>query len=115
MGKPSTSTAAQDRLRKRERSHERQHADDVKALAQSPAFRRFLWRTAGRLNVFGYSGPDAALQFHEGRRSAGVDMLAEMQSLAPDAYALMVAEQMAARADDQIHKQAAEAVAEAED
>lgn len=116
MGKVATSPAAQDRLRKQERSRERTHTDDVRELAKSPAFRRWLWRTTEQLNVHGYGPTDPALLArHEGRRSAGVDMLAELRSLAPDAYALMVAEQMAALADDQIHKQAAEDAAEAEE
>lgn len=100
----------QDRLRRREKEHRRKQDADLRELMKLPVGRRFAWRLLNEMaGVFAPTFTGNSQTFHlEGRRSVGIDLMQEIQRVAPDAYALMVSERMAELADDALHHQDAE-------
>jgi hypothetical protein len=56
--------------------------------------RAFIWAELGKARVFqsSFHVEPAVMAFNEGRRSAGLELLAEIERLSPDSYARMAAE-----------------------
>jgi hypothetical protein len=71
--------------------------DDVRLLMSEGAGRRVLWQLIdGTCGTFGgsYSGDALASAYREGRRSVGIEVMQELQRLAPEAYVLMLQERL---------------------
>ncbi len=71
-----------------------QHEEDLRAVMGTAAGRRFLWRLLEQAGLHGrsYAGAAEATAHNEGRRSVALDLLAEMQRVAPELYADSVEE-----------------------
>jgi hypothetical protein len=73
---------------------------DAQAVLSTPAGRRFVWRlidSVARVHGASFCGESThATAYQEGRRAVGIELLAELQRVAPAAYLLMVEEAMAA-------------------
>lgn len=84
MREPEDDEPAQDRLAE-------QAAEDLRELLAQPAGRRTLWRLLGLSGVYrlSFSGDAAATAFNEGRRSVGLQLLADIEAAAPRAYAAL--------------------------
>ena len=72
----------------------REEADDFKWLLSSRRGRRIVWRQLERTGVFrsSFNNNSMAMAFAEGNRNLGLQMVAQVHALRPDAYALMVTE-----------------------
>lgn len=66
---------------------------DVRAMLESPAARRFLWRLLERCGIYrsSFTGGDATF-FNEGVRDTGLFVLHEITEADPSAYAKMMLE-----------------------
>lgn len=77
--------------------------DDIKWLMGSKRGRRVVWRQLERCGVyrlsFNHSGSITA--FNEGMRNIGLMLLAQVQELAPDQFAVMLKEQTAKQESSQ--------------
>lgn len=98
MGRRFMSKAQKSQLKRDIDIEERQlkRESDVKRLMSDQAFRRYFWallESAGLFRAVRQSNEDQ--QFDAGRRSVVLPLFAEAQQLAPQDYALMVAERPA--------------------
>lgn len=75
---------------------QKQVEDDFRWLMRSKTGRRIIWRALGDAGVFRTSfSPDPMLTaFNEGRRDAGLKLLAQINTLCPDLYTTMMKEQL---------------------
>jgi len=100
--------------RKKEDSDERiklivdQEKDDFKWLMGSKRGRRIVWRLLERTGVYrsSFTGNSETF-FREGQRNVGLMLMAQINEVSPDQYALMLKEQNDVRnkhADDGRHK-----------
>lgn len=76
---------------------EKQRIDDLRALMAEPAGRRFAWRLLGSTGIFQQSFVPGEPRiettfFNEGKRSIGLELLAEINKHCPAQYHLMVQE-----------------------
>lgn len=109
--------ASQERLKQRERQRERQAQEDLAAVMALPAGRRFVW-----LVIDGIAGvssrsfdPNAHVTaYNDGRRSVGIRLQVDAQRHCTDDYVRMIQEQLAAQAEDQLHRKDAENAPEPE-
>jgi len=71
----------------------------VSAVLSTAEGRAFAWGLLERANTFGssYTGEALSGAYAEGRRSIGLDVMRELQTLEPSHYSLMVREQTDAR------------------
>lgn len=71
----------------------RQELADIKAMVETPAGRRVYWRWLSECGVFKSSFRQSSeIYFLEGRRSIGLNLLADLMEAKPEAYLLMVSE-----------------------
>lgn len=87
-----------DSAKERRELGRQQREADARVVMSLPAGQRFVWGVIDAdCNTFGGSfaplapAPELAMAFNEGRRSVGIELLQEMQRVAPDLYAEMVA------------------------
>lgn len=81
---------------RKEKRREQQAEDDLRALLQQPAGRRFLMRLiAQKCHTFQTSYHPSGQQFaaNEGRRGVGVELMTEIMALDPEAWITMLREQ----------------------
>lgn len=76
------------------RLRERQRDDDMKWLMASATGRRIVWRLLERAKVFSstFDQHAGAMSFNEGRRSAGLELLSDINRLCPHQYPVMAQE-----------------------
>jgi hypothetical protein len=90
--------------RKREKLKERMRNDDLTFVLGSPQGRRFFWdvldRRAGTFS--GSFTGNSQTFFNEGRRSVGIELMADAQQLAPELYGLALQEQLKATAEESL-------------
>lgn len=69
-------------------------ANDIKWLMGNKQGRRIVWRLLARAGVYrtSFAGVDAQTNFNEGARNNGLLLLADVNTHAPDAFAVMAAE-----------------------
>lgn len=74
-------------------------ANDFKWLMSCPQGRRIVWRLLGSAGVFRSSFATNAMQmaFNEGKRNEGLELLAQIHTLCPERYQVMVEEQVSDR------------------
>lgn len=113
----TNSIKAQERLKHRERSVERQRAEDIRAVMSIPEGRRFVWYvTQGLCGVLTHSSAgDARTFLAEGRRSVACELLAEIEEICPPLHSTMFHEAFAARQEDAVHLSSARDAATRED
>lgn len=90
-------SAKQVRARgRKEAKLEAQATEDLKALLESPAGRRFLWRLLGKCGVWQTSFHPSGQQFaaNEGRRGVGVELVTEIIETDPQAWIDLQQEQL---------------------
>lgn len=95
--------------RRRQAFEQQQATDDLLALLALPLGRRVLWRILdGRcgLHAASWTG-NRATDYREGRRAVGIELMLECQDVAPQLFALMVAEAFTSRADQAVERKAA--------
>lgn len=114
LGNEKAQQGRRDRIR-----HQRRLLEDAKrAVANSPEGRLVLrWVLTELCDhlACSFSVDAHRTAFREGRRSVAVDLLAELERVAPGVYAVMMAEAARESADDRLNQQAAaEAVAREE-
>jgi len=64
--------------------------DDIKALMQIPAFRRFIWELLGWSHIFGTSFTgNSETFFREGERNIGLKVFLRVQENDPEGYLIM--------------------------
>lgn len=100
---PLSNPATQDRLRRHERLREQIRRMDMQAVMGTQAGRRFVWQVlAGRCGTFGASFTGEALTgaFNEGRRAVGLELMAALQEVCPEAYLAMLGEASSAQTED---------------
>jgi hypothetical protein len=70
------------------RTPEQQRDDDVRAVLSTIEGRRFLWRLleAGGLWGPSYAETATATAYNEGRRSVAINLMLELQRVAPERY-----------------------------
>lgn len=86
----------------RERLAQRRKRDALRVVLATPEGRRVLWGLLEEARVFQLSFvPEQAstTAFHEGRRSLGLALLAEIQTIYPHAYTRMAQEAQSLDAD----------------
>lgn len=112
-----SSEEQQKRLREREALERRRYETDLKAVMGTPTGRRFVWRVIqGFCGSFGksFNGNTETTIYREGRRAVGVELMEEIQRLAPHLWVEMEQERLRAASDDELHVADAEAVGRAE-
>ena len=84
----------QAKLQQKAKRRAREDADDFKWLLSSKRGRRIVWRLLEQTGVFrsSFNNNSMAMAFAEGNRNLGLQMVAQVHALRPDAYALMVTE-----------------------
>jgi hypothetical protein len=85
---------ASDDARRRERLARQSEDDDLKWLMGSKRGRRIVWRLLDRAGVFRSSFNTNAMQmsFAEGGRNEGLRILAQVHTLCPELYPVMLKE-----------------------
>lgn len=75
---------------------EDQHKNDLRAIMATVGGRRYLWALMGACGVFSDTGSVDPLLVGRflGRRSLGLELLAEVMTICPDEYLLMQSEAM---------------------
>lgn len=99
---------SQKRLAKLERRKQRQYDDDLKAIMQSAAGRRFVHRLLfDTLRVMDFTPTNVALDLarHEGIRSAGVFLTNEVRRVAHSEFVHMQREQLEAQQADDVQRE----------
>jgi hypothetical protein len=83
--------------------------EDLKAVMDLPAGRRFVYDLIfGKCGVMAvYPGQDSGIYRHEGRRSLGIEVAAELQQDMPERYVQMINERLIEAAQVQKEKDAA--------
>lgn len=80
----------------------RAEAEELKALLEQPAFRRYVWRQLARCPIFSAQpGTPDVLAFEQGQRSIGVAMLTEVMQADINAFPLMQLEAREKEADSE--------------
>jgi hypothetical protein len=75
---------------------------DLRHISSSPQGRRFLWRLIGECKTFEKIwDASAKIHFNEGRRSIGIQLLAEVMQADPKGYLLMQQEAMLRTASEE--------------
>lgn len=95
MDAPAVTESSKEQTRKDAAKLARQvEANDIKWLMGNKQGRRIVWRLLGRAGVYrtSFGGGDAQTNFNEGARNNGLLLLADVNTHAPEAYALMAAE-----------------------
>lgn len=102
----ATNPKEQARWKQREQAAVCQRENDIRVVMSTPSGRRFIWRlaneTCGVLSTT-FTG-DIQTYHREGRRSVGVELLAELQKLCPPEYVTMIQEAIAASQEDELHR-----------
>lgn len=83
-----------------------QELDDVRALMDLPAGRRFMWRLLERAGIYRttFTGNSATF-FNEGMRNLGLIFVADVHEACPEQYTRMLAEARADLQADQTENQ----------
>jgi hypothetical protein len=73
--------------------------DDIKWLMDSKRGRRIMWRLLARTGIYMTSFSTNAMQmaYREGERSVGLDLLADVHLVSPDAHTVMTKENSSVR------------------
>ena len=87
-------TDAQVEAQAKTKRRARQDADDMRWLLSGQRGRRIVYRQLEAAGVFrlSFNTNAMAMSFAEGARNVGLQMLARVMTVQPDAYALMVKE-----------------------
>lgn len=82
-------------LEDKARLNRQNELDDIKWLMNGRRGRRIVWRLLERAGVFrlSYNGNQADTCFNEGMRNMGLGLMAQINAVCPEQYALMVQEQ----------------------
>lgn len=94
-------TEEQQHEEKRKQLRRAQEEADVKAVLETPAGKRYVWRLLGITGVFRnpmQGDGDANTNFRCGMQAVGQTVLGEIHELCPERYSEMVKEQQ--RSDD---------------
>jgi hypothetical protein len=78
--------------------------EDLRAVMGTATGRRFIWRLLNSdtgINALSYTGDPSSTDFNEGRRSVGLNLLAEIQRDAPAPWMRMMQERAEQIAKDQ--------------
>jgi len=70
------------------RTPEQQRNDDVRAVLATVEGRRFMWRLLESAGLWSpsYAETSTATAFNEGRRSIAINLMLELQAVAPERY-----------------------------
>lgn len=77
----------------KEKDREKQALDDVKFILSTTQGRRFIWRLISLCGVYrsSFTGNSTTF-FNEGGRNIGLQLVADIHNVDPDAYASMIKE-----------------------
>ncbi len=107
---PNSNPEIQAKLRNRERLQEEQRRADLVSIMTTPGGRRFMYdlifERCGLMNL--YPAQDSGIYRHEGRRSVGWSLAAELQEHHGLEYVLMLTERQRDVETDRKIRQAAE-------
>lgn len=80
-------------MARRQKDEAKKAAEDFLAIMDSPPGRRYIWRLLGQAGVFhsSFTGNSETF-FREGKRAIGLWVMADIDRLCPEKYALMVRE-----------------------
>jgi hypothetical protein len=108
-----SNSESQRRLRQREKDKKRQAETDLKEVMSTAQGRRFVWRLIRQSGTFdvSFTGNNTTF-FNEGRRSVGVELMTEAQSVAAADYVHMLTETLRASEEDALLKKSAEGLPE---
>ena len=81
---------------KTEAFHARAAREDLRAVVDTPAGRRFVWRLLGRCHLF-HSAPAESVERFEGERNIGHLLMTEIEREAPKSFLQMWNEGLAGR------------------
>jgi len=97
-------------IRSREKLAAFQRKADLKTIMADPSGRRFIYDLVMERCKFGevYAGNDAGIHRHAGRREVGIELTNEIQDVAPQFWQLMIAEQLEAKQNERLLREAAE-------
>ena len=108
---------AQRRIREIDNQRRHQADEDLKALMQVPAFRRFfIYQVDTTCGVFDQTFTGSSETYwREGKRAAGIALMQDIQRIAPDEYVQALTERHQAWRDEQITRNEAAKTAEDDD
>jgi len=82
-----------ERAKQKSESLNDQRINDVREILSTVRGRRFYWRYLEICGIFRTSNSDSSqIFFNEGMRNIGLQLLADLNEAAPDAYLLMLQE-----------------------
>lgn len=78
-------------MERKDRDRTRIQREEMKALLENGAFRKFVWRYLGSCGVFRSSFSTDAMEMAraEGQRNVGLKLLAEINEAHPESYLVM--------------------------